>query len=81
MFFDLFRSQSEASKALLRAVASENVVSQPTSKVFLSAHSLGAASTVASAIENLLSRELLYKSENGYMVYDRLFGIWLSRLP
>lgn len=79
VFFDLFRSQSEASRALLRAIAAENVVSAPTGKAFLSAHSLGAASTVAYAIENLLSRELLYKSENGYMVYDRLFGIWLKR--
>jgi len=79
VFFDLFRSQSEASRALLRAVAAENVVSAPTGKAFLSAHSLGAASTVASAIENLVCRELLYKSESGYMVYDRLFGIWLRR--
>ena len=79
VFFDLFRSQSEASRALLRAVAAENVVSAPTGKAFLSGHSLGAASTVASAIENLVGRELLYKSENGYMVYDRLFGIWLRR--
>ena len=79
VFFDLFRSQSEASRALLRAVAAEDVVSAPTGKAFLSGHSLGAASTVASAIENLVGRELLYKSENGYMVYDRLFGIWLRR--
>ena len=79
VFLDLFRSQSEASKALLRAVAAENVVSAPTGKAFLSGHSLGAASTVASAIENLVGRELLYKSENGYMVYDRLFGMWLRR--
>ncbi len=79
VFFDLFRSQSEASRALLRAVAAENVVSTPTGKAFLSSHSLGAVSTVASAIENLVGRELLYKSEGGYMVYDRLFGIWLKR--
>lgn len=79
VFFDLFRSQSEASRALLKAVAAEGVVSAPTGKAFLSGHSLGAASTVSSAIENLVGRELLYKSENGYMVYDRLFGIWLRR--
>ena len=79
VFFDLYRSQSEASRALLKAVAAENVVSAPTSKAFLANHSLGAASTVASAIENLLGRELLYKSESGYTVYDRLFGIWLKR--
>ena len=79
VFFDLFRSQSEASRALLKAIAAEGVVSAPTGKAFLSDHALGAASTVSSAIENLVGRELLYKSENGYMVYDRLFGLWLRR--
>ena len=79
VFFDLYRSQSEASRALLKAVAAENVVSAPTGKAFLASHALGAASTVASAIENLVGRELLYKSESGYTVYDRLFGIWLRR--
>ena len=70
---------AEAHEQVGAAVAAEDVVSAPTGKAFLSGHSLGAASTVASAIENLVGRELLYKSENGYMVYDRLFGIWLRR--
>ena len=69
----------EQKQSLLKAVAVEGVVSAPTGKAFLSDHSLGAASTVSSAIENLVGRELLYKSENGYMVYDRLFGLWLRR--
>ncbi len=25
--------------------------------------------------------DLVERSDNGYEVYDRLFGIWLSRLP
>lgn len=80
VFLDLLRSQSEASRRLLRAVAAEGVVPAPTGKAFLVGHSLGAASTVASVLENLVERELLYKSEAGYIVYDRLFSLWLKSL-
>ena len=80
VFFDLFRSQSEASRRLLRAIASDGIVTAPTGKAFLYGHSLGAASTVASVLDNLVDRELVYRSEKGYVVYDRLFALWLKRL-
>ena len=79
VFFDLLRSQTEAARAVLRAVAEDGIVSAPTGKVFVSGHSLGAASTVASVIANLVERELLYRTDKGYMVYDRLFAEWLRR--
>ena len=79
VFMDLFRSQSDASRAMLKAVAKSGSVSAPTGKEFLSAYSLGAASTVASVVTNLLQRELLYKSVDGIIVYDKLFAEWLKR--
>ena len=79
VFLDLLNSQSEASKAVLRAVAEEDVVAQPTGKAFLSGHSLGAASTISSVVANLVDHELLYKTEKGYVVYDRLFALWMKR--
>ena len=79
VFMDLFRSQSDASRAVLKAVAKSGIVSAPTGKEFLSAYSLGAASTVASVVTNLLQRELLYKSVDGIIVYDKLFAEWLKR--
>ncbi len=78
VYHDLYMSQSDASRAVLRAVAAEGVVEKPTCKAFLSSHSLGAASTVATAAENLLRDELLYRTGNGYTVYDRLFAAWLK---
>ena len=42
---------------------------------------LRAASSVAAALKSLGDADLVYRSERGYEVYDRLFGIWLSRLP
>ena len=75
-FADLFSSQNEVAKRLLKAVASEVSVLEPTAAAFLSRHSLS-ASSVRSAISDLVARELLYRGESGYVVYDRLFGEWL----
>ena len=77
VFLDLLRSQSGARQSVLRAVAADGIVAAPTGKGFLERHSLGAASTVASVVEALVEKELLYRTENGYVVYDRLFGEWL----
>ena len=77
VFHDLFRSQNEASRALLRAVAADGCVAEPTSGAFLSRHGFKSHSTVRSALADLVDNDLLYRSDNGYVVYDRLFGVWL----
>ena len=79
VFHDLFRSQNEASRALLRAVAADGCVAAPTSGDFLSRHGFKNHSTVRSALTNLIDGDLLYRTDNGYVVYDRLFGLWLAR--
>lgn len=66
--------------AVLRAIAREGNVKEPNSNAFLQKHQLGAGSTVRSAIEVLLDKELLYRHDDGsYSVYDRFFGLWLKR--
>jgi AAA+ ATPase superfamily predicted ATPase len=62
---------------LLRAVAAERVVSEPMSAEFGRRHGLRAASSVRFALDSLLGDELLYKRDDGYVVYDRLFAEWL----
>ena len=79
VFHDLFRSQNEASRALLRAVAADGCVVAPTSGDFLSRHGFKSHSTVRSALADLLGNDLLYQTDNGYVVYDRLFGLWLAK--
>lgn len=64
---------------LLRAIAREGVVAAPTNGTFIARHNLKAASTVNSAMKTLVAKELVYKSEKGYMVYDRFLSLWLSR--
>ena len=62
---------------LLRAVAQDRVVSEPMSAEFGRRHGLRAASSVRFALDTLLRDELLYRREDGYVVYDRLFAEWL----
>ena len=62
---------------LLRAVAAERVVAEPMSAEFGQRHGLRAASSVRFALETLLKDELLYRRDDGYVVYDRLFAEWL----
>ena len=40
---------------------------------------LTSASSVSSSLKSLTDKELVYKSPAGYQVYDRFFGLWLSR--
>ena len=79
VFHDLLRSQNEASRALLKAVAAEGCVAAPTSGDFLARHGFKSHSTVRSALADLIGSDLLYQTDRGYVVYDRLFGLWLSR--
>lgn len=66
--------------ALLKAIAKEGIVTEPTGKDFLKKHKLSSASSVKTALESLSNKELIYRQTNGYIVYDRFLGIWLSRL-
>lgn len=63
---------------VLRAVAKERVVAEPTNGKFISQYHLKSASSVASAIRSLTDKELLYHTAGGYIVYDRFFSIWLA---
>lgn len=62
---------------LLRAVAAERVVAEPMSAAFGRRYGLRAPSSVRFALESLLDDELLYRRDDGYVVYDRLFAEWL----
>jgi len=69
---------------LLKAIARENQVFQPTSKDFMAKYSLGSPATVLRSLQALLDREMIY-SEYGqdgsqfYCVYDVLFRRWMQR--
>lgn len=80
VYHDLYRSQNGASQDLLKAIARDGCVSGPTSGEFLGRHGFASHSTVRSAIGNLVDSDLLYRTDAGYVIYDRFFGYWLKKL-
>ena len=77
----ILRGCSDGATRLLKAIAREGRVAAVTGGDFIARHGLRAASSVAAALKSLGEADLVYRSEDGYEVYDKLFGIWLSRLP
>ena len=65
--------------SLLKAIARERIVAQPTSQEFIQKHNLSSASSVQTAMETLIDRELVYALPDGYIIYDRFFDLWLQR--
>lgn len=78
-FRDLFMAQTENCRNLLSAIAAENLVSEITSGAFIAKHGLVASSSVRTALNSLMSNDLVYRTDSGYIVYDRLFNLWLRR--
>ena len=64
---------------LLKAIASEGVVKEPTGSRFIRDHNMASASIVQSALRALVEKEIVYRTPRGYIVYDRFMSIWLAR--
>ena len=79
-YFDLLRSQTPAEQSILKAVGREGIVKSISVGDFITRNALPAASTIRSAAAKLTERDLLYRADAGYVVYDRFFGLWLKRL-
>jgi len=77
-YADLLASQSVAARRLLLALAAERAVAEPQSGGFIARAHLGSASTVRSALKSLETKDLVYRTPSGYIVYDRFFGEWLA---
>ncbi len=78
-FHDLLVAQSGVGRALLSAIAQEGVVSEITSTAFLRKYGLSAPSSVRTALPILMERNLVYRSEAGYIVYDYLFADYIRK--
>ena len=74
---ELLNAYSDVQVKILRAIAKEKVVSQINSGDFIAKYRLKNASSVSRALKKLMDNELVYKSEKGYIIYDRFLGLWL----
>jgi AAA+ ATPase superfamily predicted ATPase len=81
IFENLLAAYTPGSVKLLKAIAKEGVVKEITSGDFIAKYDLRAASSVKSTLNKLIDRELVYKTPNGYIVYDRFMAIWLRSQP
>ncbi|MDR0796858.1 MAG: ATP-binding protein [Tannerella sp.] len=79
LYQELLNAYSEVQVNLLRAIAKERFVAQINSGDFISKYRLKNASSVNRALNKMTDNELIYKSEKGYMVYDRFLGLWLIK--
>ncbi len=73
----LLSAYTDNNVALLKAIAREGVVAEINAGEFISKYNLKASSSVNTSLAKLLDDELIYKTESGYIVYDRFMAIWL----
>lgn len=66
--------------SLLKAIAKEGIVAQPTAGRFIKSHNLRGASSTKAALKVLEDKELVYRKPEGYIIYDRFMDLWLKRL-
>jgi len=69
----------ERQKEVLFSIAKEGKATEITSADFIKKHGLYSSSSVQSAVKLLLEKELITKEGVVYQVYDRFFGLWLSK--
>ena len=75
---ELLHAYSDVQVNLLRAIAKEKVVAQINSGDFISKYRLKNPSSVSRALKKMTDNELIYKTEKGYIIYDRFLGLWLT---
>lgn len=77
---NLLAAYSAGAIRLVKAIAKERIVAEINAGSFISKYRLKAASSVNSALRPLIKTEMVYRTEAGYIIYDRFFAIWLRFL-
>ena len=81
VYESLLSAFSTSNIRLLKAIAKEKCVREINAGDFITRHKLKAASSVNSSLKKLIDKELIYKSNMGYTVYDRFMALWLMQQP
>ena len=80
IFREILSNIPEKQKALLYAIAKDGEAERITSAEFIKRHSLTSASSVQSATNKLLEKDIITEINKVYSVTDRLFGMWINNL-
>lgn len=76
---DLLKAYSVGNVKLLKAIAQEGCVKEVLAGNFIAKYRLRAASSVNASLKKLVEKELVYLTDEGYIVYDRFMGEWLRQ--
>ena len=71
---------SNNQRLLIKAIAKENMVKQLQATDFIRKYELPNSSSIKKAVDALMAKDLIYYTQNGYIIYDRFFDLWLKRL-
>lgn len=80
IFREILSNIPEKQKELLYAIAKDGEAERITSAEFIKCHSLTSASSVQSATNKLLEKDIITEINKVYSVTDRLFGMWINNL-
>jgi uncharacterized protein len=80
VYYNFRNLLTEQQFSLLKAIAREGQVRQPTSRDFILKHGLNNSSTVQTSLQALINKELVYAAHEKYAVNDVFLSRWLERL-
>lgn len=78
-YADILKAYRIGQVRLLKAISREGCVKEVLAGEFIAKYHLTAASSVRASLKKLLDNELVYRSDAGYIIYDRFMGEWLRR--
>lgn len=79
-YMEILSAISEKQKPLLYAIAAEGFASHVTSMAFAKKHNLASASSVQSALKQLLHQNLITEVHKEYSVTDKFFALWMNTI-
>lgn len=80
IFREILSNIPEKQKTLLYAIAKEGEAERITSTGFIKRHNLISASSVQSAANKLLDKDIITEINKVYCVTDKLFAMWINTL-
>ena len=80
LFQTTYDKLTDNQAALLVAIAKEGTVRAINAGEFIRKYCLKGTSSVNKALEYLINKELAYQTSQGYIIYNRFFGLWLKEL-
>jgi len=64
---------------VLKAIAKEKSIDKPNSKAFMKKYGFVQTSSLNRTLNALLNKEMIYREDNNYKVYDVFFAKWLAK--